>query len=102
MYTWLSDSEFELYSKVSNKELNEVFQEVREVMPGIFISERTETNKRLFKKLETKTFYSVYHLSGKPEVRCINLNFTSESHVFNYLCGLINGYHAKKSITIIS
>ncbi len=28
IYTWLSDSEFELYTKVSDEVLNEVFQEV--------------------------------------------------------------------------
>jgi len=96
MYTWLSDSEFELYSKLSNKELNEVFQEVRELMPDVFISERTEVTKRWFSENEIKTFYSVYHLSGRPEVRCINLNFSTASHVYNYLCGLVNGYHANK------
>jgi len=94
MYTWLSDSGFELYSKVSNKELNDLFQEVRELMPDVFISERTEVKKYFFGKSKTKTFYTVYHLSGKPEVRCLNLNFTSASHVFNYLCGLLNGYRA--------
>ena len=97
MYTWLSGSEFESYSKVSNKELNDLFQEVRGFMPDVFISERVQVEKRIFCKKELKIVYSIYNLTKKPEVRCLNLNLSSTPLVFNYLCGLLNGYHANKN-----
>lgn len=95
MYTWLSEDEFEKYKKVSNIELNKLFQEVRELMPDVFISERTTFTKRLFRSVKITTSYSLYQISKKPEVRCLNLNLSNEMYVFNYLCGLINGYNYK-------
>jgi len=100
MYTWLSESEFESYSKLSNKELNEVFQEVRELMPDVFISERIEVEKRWFSEDKVTTYYNIYTISKRPEVRCLNLNTSTPSHVFNYLCGLLNGYNAKNKTTV--
>lgn len=99
IYTWLSDSEFELYTKVSDKVLNEVFQEVREVMPDVFISERTVVERRIFRKNKMKTFYSIYTISKKPEVRCLNLNTSNSDYVFNYLCGLLNGFNCKLEVS---
>jgi len=97
MYTWLDECQQQAYSKVSDKELNELFQEVREVMPHVFISENIYVRKPLFGKKETIVNYSVYHLSDKQltsfsEFRFMNLNFSSNALLFNYLCGLLNGY----------
>lgn len=97
MYTWLNEYEFDLYSKVSDKELNEVFQEVRELMPLIYISERTHTESGLFKKTKVLTSYTIYHrTNGRyTEVRVMNINTSNKAYVFNYLCGLLNGYNFK-------
>jgi hypothetical protein len=98
MYTWLNKNDIENYSKVSDKVLNEVFQDVRELMPTIYISERIHERKPFLGKKVVNTTYSIYHLVDKviteySEVRCMNLNLSNNDLVFNYLCGLINGYH---------
>ena len=105
-YTWFSKDELERMSKVSDKELNEVFQEVREVMPNIYISERVSTYKPFLRKEISKTTYSIYHLTADIlsdkeclEVRYLALNTTSEPLVFNYLCGLLNGFNMRLKVT---
>lgn len=105
-YTWVSKQELERYSVLSNKDLNECFQEVRELMPHVYISERITESKSFFGKKTVNTTYSIYHLVGDKvtehsEVRCLNLNCTTAPHVFNYLCGLLNGFYCKLKVSQI-
>lgn len=98
MYTWLYKLEMEEYSKVSDGELNKMFQDVRNIMHGVFISERTVETKMFFFGKKVETFYNIYHLTGKEisdisEVRCLNLYLYNKELVYNYLCGLYNGYN---------
>lgn len=97
-YTWLADSEFEKYTKVTDKEVNEILQEVRAIMPNIYVSERRNERKKYkyFGELIVTYSYTVYVncQPDSPEVRVMSLNFTTSAHLFNYLCGLINGYKA--------
>jgi len=95
MYTWLDENEFEKYKTLSDKDLNELLQEVRQIMPDIYVQEKNIIIKRLIRSNKIITQYNVYHRSVGTEVRCLNLNFSSNSHLFNYLCGLINGYNRK-------
>ncbi len=98
MYTYLSQNDFERYSTVDDKELNELFQEVRELMPDVYINFYKWEEKRWFRKPIERFYCSVYHRQDKgkiasmEEVRCLNLNFTTLSNIDNYLYGLINGY----------
>lgn len=99
MYTWLYREEMEAYSSVSDKELDKVFQEVRGVISGVFISERTVSTGKFFWNKREETFYNIYHLTDSgifeiSEVRCLNLYLYNKDLVYNYLCGLYNGYHA--------
>ncbi len=94
-YTWLNDSEFIRYSTVSDKDVNEALQEVREVMPEWYIDERTDEIKRWFKKPITRTRYTVY-TRCKPdysEVR-LQLSANTKETVLNLLYGLYMGYHS--------
>lgn len=98
MCTWLSENEFERYSKVEDSEVNEVFQMVREFEDIWFIDERIHYNKRLLRKSVkevTYTVHQVYEFNGvvsKPEVR-IQMSVSTKRDVLNFLYGLNVGYH---------
>lgn len=98
-YTWLNESEFKRYSSVSDKEVNEALQEVREVMPEWYIDERKHEIKRWFKKPITKTIYTVYQRTKEYDegVR-LQLSATSKETVLNLLYGLYMGYHSNKQL----
>lgn len=94
MYTWLTDNEFVRYSQVKDEEMNKILQDVRKVMPEVFVQERIETTKRLFRKSVTTAKYQVYHRINPEfnEVYCVNISCRYYS-VCSYLFGLHNGYH---------
>ena len=102
MYTWLYRIETVEYSKVSDEELNKLFQDVRKIMYGVFISERVVETKMFLLGKKVETFYNIYHLVGDEindisEVRCLNLSLYSKELTYNYLCGLYNGYNYRTS-----
>ncbi len=93
LYAWLSKEEFTKYSEVSNVELNELFQEVRELFPQLYISERTHTVKGWFKKTKIVTTYTLYTRQRKSDnmVKCLNIKSSNEDYVSNFLYGVLNG-----------
>lgn len=98
LYGWLSEQEFESYSAIgSDKELNEIFQEVRELMPDVYVSERVDVIRRWwFSKPKYVTRYTIYHRQkgdGNTEVKHMNLVSSNKAYVANYLFGLFNGFH---------
>ncbi len=99
--TWLSENEFERYSKVEDPDVNEVFQMVRKFEDIWFIDERVNYINRLFRKPikeTTYTIHQVYEFNGivsKPEVR-IQLSVSTKQDVLNFLYGLNVGYHFNK------
>lgn len=99
--TWLNDSEFERYSTVEDENINEVFQQVREINPIWFIDERIHYIKRFLRKPIKQvnyTVYEVYEYNGivsKPEVR-IQMSATTKRDVLNFFYGLNVGYHFKQ------
>lgn len=98
-YTWLSDYEFEQYSSVTDKGINEALQEVRSVMPEWYICEtfyRTRRNWGLGKE-KTEYNYTVYHrtISNNSGVRT-QLSATTRDEILNLLYGLYMGYHKAK------
>lgn len=96
MYTWMSKGDFAKYSKLSDNELNEVFQEVREIFPQLYISERKITTKGWF-KTTTSTTYGLYTRVRKngAEVKCLNITSSNKDYVLNFLFGVLNGYNWK-------
>jgi hypothetical protein len=105
MYTWLSEGQFEEYSKVSDQELNEILQEVRSLMPNVYVQEsQVSTCKGMFYPVVKKTVYSVYSrtITGQEEVRVLNIKTTDKDYVANYLFGLLNGYRAAAADNINS
>lgn len=100
IYTYLNREDFERCSKVKDEELNEIFQEVREIMPNLYIHENVWITHRWFRKPLETFYYAVYHrldkrdIAGIEEVHKLNLNFSTRPHVYNYLCGMINGFES--------
>lgn len=98
MYTYLSTSDFKNYSKVSDKDTDEIFQDVRKLMPDVYIAEHHNITERLFRKDLVHISYSVYHridkgeITGTEEVQQLNLHFLTKTQLDNYLYGLFNGY----------
>lgn len=97
-YTWLSEMEFDRFSKVEDKEVNEVLQQVREINPVWFIDERHNYKKRLFRPIKKETMYTVYEVFvmngvvSKPEVR-VQMSVVTKRDLLNFLYGLNIGYH---------
>lgn len=101
-YTFLYRLETIEYSKVSDEELNKVFQDVRKLMVGLFISEIVIETKMWLMGSKKETLYNIYHLVGTEvsdvsEVRCLNVFPYTEELVHVYLCGLFNGYNYRVS-----
>lgn len=99
-YTWLSDSEFELYSRVDDIDINSVLQEVRRIDAGWYISERKWERKRFLRKPVEDTTYQIYQQTLKPEVRC-QMSAHTKRDVLNFLYGLNVGLHHKQTMITI-
>ena len=104
--TYLTESEFKNWTKVSDKELDETFQEVRTIFGDkYFLSERKFLRKRWLRKPVEKTLYSLYVLTHKPEVQEINFcqeweysinTCVSRSYIITYLLGMLAGHHTSQ------
>jgi hypothetical protein len=93
-FTYLTDYEIALYSKVEDKELNELYQEIRKIDKDWLLSESKETIG-FFQKKEI-TIYRLYYNFGN-EVQAINFNselgYTENKNmIMNYFYGYLNGY----------
>lgn len=103
MCTYLNDLEFVKFSEVEDKELNEIFQEVRVKFSNeYFIQEHLFIEKRWMKKPIEKRFYTLYKLLITPEVQVINFHSDGPSSINTGVTksllmatffGLLNGYN---------
>lgn len=109
--TWLTESEIKNYTTVKDKELNELFQEVRRDFENeFFISEMEVITRRWFKKPVHETFYTLYKATGLPEVQVINFYVDGASSintgvkkelVMALFYGMLNGAdYVKKGLLI--
>ena len=95
LYTWLNENEFKTYLVLSDDSLNEIYQEVRELFPQVYVQEKHFTKKSWLGKSNTHTEYSIYvktDLDGS-EVRCMNIASHSKELLINFFFGLLNGHH---------
>jgi hypothetical protein len=109
IYTYMNPNEVEAYATVTDKELNELFQEVRKKFNGTYLlQERITPQKRMFfsswfKQLPDTKSYQLYSYDGGKgtvEVRCINFaqehdwsinTEVSKSYILTYFYGLLAG-----------
>lgn len=101
MCTYLNESEYEKYSSVADKELNELLQEVREKFDGkYYIQTNKHIQKRIFRKPKEYISYTLYGCLGKPEVQIFNFpkdsgsgigECTGRAQIMTLFYGLLNG-----------
>ena len=70
--TYLQEYEKKNYTSIDDKELNEIFQEVREKFPDKFYVQKTDVVYKRFFKKRVKVLYSIYYNVKDPEFQCIN------------------------------
>lgn len=100
--TFLSETQKELYSRVSDKDLDKLFQEVRKTFNDrYFLWEKEVLVKRYFRRSKCIKLYVLYYnYSGGSEVQEINFQQESgwsintmitRSYITTYFYGLLNG-----------
>lgn len=76
--TWISEHEWPSMSTVQDKELNEVFQQVRQKYPGKFLIQshrydnRTWFDRMTGNYIRTGTIYTLYNMLNKIDAQVIN------------------------------
>lgn len=107
IYTYFNEAEFEKYSKVTNKTINELFQEVRQFDDRLHIREILYSEEKHFFRPDSpeETRYSLYSVNG-CEAQILNFPIPhtdtkfrsgySAAQTITYLYGLINGYNKKQ------
>lgn len=99
MCTWLTEQQFKLYSQCSDKEVNEVLQEVRKFEPIWFVDQRQYEVERWLRKPLIRTYFTLYQIyqgpygnSSYPEVR-VQSSISTKNDLLNFLYGLNVGYN---------
>ncbi len=89
-FTYLSNSEAESYTKIADKDLAELVDEIkRKTGEQLYVAERIEEHKPLFKKPEIVKTYNLYAKSGY-EYQCVNIGST-KGHLMTYFYGILTG-----------
>lgn len=104
MYTYINDQDIERWSKVEDKDLNQLLQEVRAIDDRYMIYEHMVITKQWFKKEKHTMLYSIRIRDGY-QARIINFaqdhewsinELVSKSYIMAYLYGLLTGFKLKK------
>lgn len=105
--TWISEHEWTSMSSVQDKELNELFQEVREMYPGKFLIQshrydtRTWFDKLTSNWVRTGTIYTLYNMLNNIDAQVINFppsennsfsinTAVHKSYIMTYFFGLLS------------
>lgn len=101
MVSYYYENELEAAKQVSDKDLNELLQEVREISPNLYLQEHKRTIKKWFKKPQEQTSYTLLNHVGGLECQIINfaqehdwsINGTvAKSYIYTYFYGFLGGY----------
>ena len=100
--TFLNDFEKKTFIAVSDKELNELFQEVRAIDNRFLLQERFIVKKRFLKKSKVIVYYTLYFDYLAPEsnwdIQIVGLSdeniygdFSNKNSVMCYFYGFLSG-----------
>lgn len=104
MSTYYNDYELEKFKSVTNKELNELLQEVRSIDDRYYLQERTYITKKRFKKPVEHFYYTLLFQHNGVECQVVNFaqdsscsinSGVSASYIFTYFFGLLTGLNRK-------
>ena len=107
--TWINQEEQKHYSSVEDKELNEVFQEVRERLDKRFLIQTVRYDRRtLWQRLisdyrkNVGNVYALYMMTGTIDAQVINFapiegtwsinTSVTKGQLMTYFFGLLGGY----------
>lgn len=105
MSTYYNDYELEKFKSVTNKELNELLQEVRKIDDRYYLQENLHITKKLFRKPVECLYYTlIFKYNG---IECQIVNFAQDnkysinmgvtaSYIFTYFFGLLTGLNKHK------
>jgi hypothetical protein len=98
-YTYITEEERKSWRKVTDKNINDLFQEALEVCPSLLITERFYTVRKWFRR-EQKVSYTIYHDHPAYDGTAYQARYQiwgsgDIDNVAAYLCGIINGYKSK-------
>tara|TARA_R110002126_G_scaffold251055_3_gene394052 strand:+ start:2016 stop:2336 length:321 start_codon:yes stop_codon:yes gene_type:complete len=92
MTTYFNGNEYKTMSFI-NDEINEVFQEVREIHPNIYVKRYFFTDTTWYGKKTTRIRFSVYNkLDDGMEAQCLRVpsELLTYRELYAYFFGLIN------------
>lgn len=104
MYTYINDQDIDRWSKATDKDINDLLQQVRAIDDRYMIYEYTIIKKHWFKKTEHSLLYSLRVRDGY-EARIINFaqdhecsinDLVTKSYMMTYLFGLLTGFNLSK------
>lgn len=102
--TWIFESEVNRYKSVSDKELNDLFQEVRSLDDRYYLSEREIEVKRLFRKPKKDILYTMYVRLFEEDFQVMNFcrdtkwsinTMVPASYIYAYFYGFLGGLKSK-------
>lgn len=103
--TWLSESEVNIYKTVTNKALNEVFQEVRALDDRYYLEEKTIETKRFLRSPKKRILYTMFVWLCNEEFQIINFCMDTKwsintmvpaSYIYAYFYGFLGGIKSQK------
>ena len=99
--TFLTDYDRQKFSSVKDEDLNELFQEIRELFPQYYIAEHSFMKKHPLWKSKETTMYTLYiDFGGEAQIFSFpstGISLTSnKAMITTYFYGLINGYEKRK------
>jgi len=90
--TYMNIGELENYSKIEDKNLDELFQEVRAIFPQYYVQEYLFTISSGFWKTEKVRRYTVYNdLGCEAQILMLPGQYITASGLIAFFLGLING-----------
>lgn len=105
MSSYYNDNELEQFKSVTNKELNELLQEIRLIDDRYYLQERSFITMKLFKKPVEHFYYTLLFQYNGVECQVINFaqdsncsinSGVSASYIFTYFFGLLTGLNHKQ------
>ena len=97
--TFLNDYEKKTYVAVGDKEVNELFQEVRKIDNRYLLQEQIRVEKKFLRKPIITTHYILYFDYLAPQsdwdIQIVNLDHHSKEVVCSYFYGFLSGNKQK-------
>lgn len=110
IHTYLHEHEVKEWEHVSDRDLDKLYQEVRQLSNNrILLQEQKTTVRGFMKKPVTKVLYTLYNYSGSIDAQIINFaqdhkwsinTSVTASYIYAYFYGYFNGHHQGQGYNI--